>query len=314
MKAKPALLVCSIMVLVLFSGPSPAGAQSFAYKNILDSMMAVFEATTPGTDDDVYWNYTSLMEQFFYKGQRYFRFNVTGHEVKTNYRTFEDGIMIQDGDVFAPLFFMRLIKTDDGKEICREETAFYDRGKRCKVLRDYSDPTKRYDFGMDHNADKWLDDLPPATYCRTMYYIGLMAADLKKGWRRDVVAVSRYGHLWGMQLKVKEIEEVTVPAGRFLCYRIKMTGNLSKRNRIPLFVMDALLPNVNFWVTVDSPHRMIQYYGWFEPPVSLSKGVPELVRGRGWMRALELKKMGIDDIPPKKELLERMKHYKLVAE
>jgi len=75
-----------------------------------------------------------------------------------------------------------------------------------------------------------------------------------------------------MRAFVKGQEEVTTPAGTFLCYRVE----LKPRGILRLPLISRLMPEMTLWCTVAAPHFWVRYLGAIGGPGS-PKAIIELV-------------------------------------
>jgi len=72
-----------------------------------------------------------------------------------------------------------------------------------------------------------------------------------------------------MEAEREGIEEVEVPAGRFLCHRLELEPELGLLKLTPAML---LVPEMTLWCTVEPPHFWVRYTG----PVG-GRGSPEAV-------------------------------------
>lgn len=123
---------------------------------------------------------------------------------------------------------------------------------------------------------------PARTYHVNTLFVGLQYMDLKPGARKDAyLLVSPEVPPWKVTVVVEEEERITVPAGSFDTLKIKLEFDyedmLGGRWARAMSLMSSLLPDYNYWVEKDSPHRMIKFQGAMGPPGTPLKAI-ELVK------------------------------------
>jgi hypothetical protein len=65
------------------------------------------------------------------------------------------------------------------------------------------------------------------------------------------------GKLYKINTKIVNVEEITVPAGSFRCYKLELILDMGLLNKI----VGYFLPKTFMWFTVNTPHTWIKYEG-----------------------------------------------------
>jgi len=109
----------------------------------------------------------------------------------------------------------------------------------------------------------------------------LQAMDLKVGAQHDLyLLLSLDQSPWHMFVVVDGRETVTVPAGTFPCYRIKLEPdykNIMGKWSWASSLIKSLVPDYFFWVEEATPHYLIRFEGKFGPAGAVPTQAYELI-------------------------------------
>ncbi len=123
----------------------------------------------------------------------------------------------------------------------------------------------------------------PEKLCH-IYTISVMvrAMDLKPGMRDDFyLLLSEDASPWHMFVVVDGEEKVTVPAGTFDCWRLKLEpdyDDILGRWSWASTMIKPLVPDYFFWVMKDGTHPLVKFQGKFGPVGAAPSQAHELVR------------------------------------
>jgi hypothetical protein len=127
---------------------------------------------------------------------------------------------------------------------------------------------------------------PMYNFPRNLAYIytvvpALQAMDLKVGARHDLyLLLSLDQSPWHMFVAVDGRETVTVPAGTFPCYRIRLEPdykNIMGKWSWASSLLKLLVPDYTFWVEEAPPHYLVRFEGKFGPTGTVPTQAYELI-------------------------------------
>ncbi len=97
---------------------------------------------------------------------------------------------------------------------------------------------------------------------------------------------------WKMNIIVEDREKITVPAGEFECYRVRLEPDLKAIFHQWYWVarmINRWIPNFYYWFDVNEPYPMVKFVGRFGPVGFSPQQVHELVSiGRAGEKELEM--------------------------
>jgi hypothetical protein len=162
-------------------------------------------------------------------------------------------------DRYSPLRYHMTYRSEAGEMLATESVEFdWERGV-ARVRRD--------DRSGNRDADETIE-VPPDTLTPDGLATALRTLPFDDPAPVTVHLLTLEPNLYKVTFRIAGRETVSVPAGDFECYRVRMDVHLGF-----LRIFRVFLPDTDFWMTVEPPHFWVRYSG-----LESGRGSPEVVR------------------------------------
>ena len=131
---------------------------------------------------------------------------------------------------------------------------------------------------------------PSLSYPEDLLYVYVLefafrGIDFKEGYINSFPVYFTSINIINMDIRVAGKEEVVVPAGKFLCWRVEMKPHLEDWvGRVVANLLRSFTPSYIFWYSVGENHPMIKYQGMLGT-IGAQVQVEELVSMRSGVAA-----------------------------
>lgn len=141
------------------------------------------------------------------------------------------------------------------------EREFYDLGanllQRETMFLDWEHETAEFiRTTNEESPEREMFEIPPDTLIVSGIAVALRGFPFNSGEKVKAHLLTNEPHLYEIEIEDRGLEEVSVPAGIFDSYRLKLNVNLGFLNLFRVF-----LPDTYFWFDASSPHPWLRYQG-----------------------------------------------------
>jgi hypothetical protein len=217
---------------------------------------------TYGRNGEVRWSARWTMDQVTRDGRSLVLFTEEG---SGRYHPFEQPVQWNlesewiYSDRYSPLRYHMTYRSEADEVLVTESIEFdWERG----VAR-----VRREDRAGNRDVDETIE-VPPDTLTPDGLATALRSLPFQDPAPVTVHLLTLEPNLYRVTFRIAGQETVSVPAGDFECYRVRMDVDLGFLNIFRIF-----LPDTDFWMTVEPPHFWVRYSG-----LESGRGSPQVVR------------------------------------